>query len=122
VLVLGLVLVLLAAAAGAAVLVPALRDAIGLADPGLELAFALGAVTAAVAVLGLLLMTGGSRRRAARRHAERERSARTRSEADDLAKENDRLHGRLEQERSRPVTPYPSDADAARQRTDAEQR
>lgn len=112
--VLGLLLLIAAVAVGAAVAVANTAatslEGFGYSLSGLTLGgiFLVGMALGALALLGLLMLLGGARRRRAKRVAQRREVESVRSEQETLAEENARLQAELEQSRS--VTPYPNDA------------
>jgi hypothetical protein len=120
VVVLGLLLVLLAALLAAAFLLPGASDVLAdaglpaeVADPSTPTAFVLGTAASGLLALGVLLMTGGARRRRSKRRAARERDEAARAEAASLAEQNARLQDQLEREKTRAVDPYPHGQAAA---------
>lgn len=116
--VLGLLLLIAAVAVGAAVAVANTEstslEGFGYTLSGLTLGgiFLVGMALGALALLGLLMLLGGARRRRAKRVAQRREVESVRSEQETLAEENARLQAELEQTRT--VSPYPSDAPADR--------
>lgn len=110
--VLGLLLLIASVAAGTAVAV-ANTDSTSLEGFGYSLSgltlggiFLVGMALGALALLGLLMLLGGARRRRAKRVAQRREVESVRSEQETLAEENARLQAELEETRS--VTPYPA--------------
>jgi membrane protein implicated in regulation of membrane protease activity len=112
--VLGLLLLLVAAFVVAAFFVGGVRQALVdagvdrlLTDPPPQVAFALGALAAVLVLVGLWLVSAGLRRRVRKRRLAKERTESARTEASTLAEENARLQGRLHSEQTRDVSPYP---------------
>ena len=83
--------------------------------------FLAGVVTGAIAVLGLMLIGAGASRRQTRRAGLRE-ARKARGQRETLAEENARLQAELDAAQQSGTTAYPTDEDAAAQRTDVEQR
>lgn len=112
VVVLGLLLLVACVAVGAAVAVANTSatavEGFGYSLSGLTLGgvFLVAMGLGALAVLGLLMLLGGARRRRATRLAHRREVESARSEQETLAEENARLQAELEETRS--VTPYPN--------------
>lgn len=117
--VLGLLLLIASVAAGTAVAVAntdsTSLEGFGYSLTGLTLGgiFLVGMALGALALLGLLMLLGGARRRRAKRVAQRREVESVRNEQESLAEENARLQAELEQ---RNVSPYP--AGDATDRTD----
>ena len=111
--VLGLLLLVACLAVGAAVAVANTSatavEGFGYSLSGLTLGgvFLVGMGLGALALLGLLMLLGGARRRRAKRVARRREVESVRSEQESLAEENARLQAELEQTRT--VSPYPTD-------------
>ena len=111
--VLGLLLLVASVAIGAAVAVANTSatavEGFGYSLSGLTLGgvFLVGMGLGAIALLGLLMLLGGARRRRAKRAAHRREVESVRSEQESLAEENARLQAELEESRS--VSPYPTD-------------
>ena len=110
--VLGLILLIASVAAGTAVAVantaPTSLEGFGYSLSGLTLGglFLVGMGLGALALLGLLMLLGGARRRRAKRVAHRREVESVRNEQETLAEENARLQAELEESRS--VSPYPT--------------
>ena len=108
--VLGLVLLVLCLAAGAAVALSNTSatsvEAVGYTLSGLTLGglFLLGMALGALALLGLSMVLAGARRKRARKLALKHEVREVRSERETLAEENARLQAQLEQ------STYPQDA------------
>ena len=111
--VLGLLLLVACVAVGTAVAIANTSatavEAFGYSLSGLTLGgvFLVGMGLGALALLGLLMLLGGARRRRAKRVAHRREVESVRNEQETLAEENARLQAELEQ--SRTVSPYPTD-------------
>jgi hypothetical protein len=76
--------------------------------------FAAGAATGAVALLGLLMMLGGARRRRARRVGLKQQVREVRDERESLAEENARLKSELEATRGTTLSDAPVYPDTGR--------
>ena len=110
--VLGLILLIACVAVGAAVAVANTAstslEGFGYSLSGLTLGgiFLVGMGLGALALLGLIMLLGGARRRRATRAAHRREVESARNEQESLAEENARLQAELEETRT--VSPYPT--------------
>lgn len=82
------------------------QSASGLTVGGLFLA---GAITGAIAILGITMMLAGASRRRSRRVARRREVLDARDEKESLAEENERLQRQLAESRRSDVAAYPDD-------------
>ena len=111
--VLGLLLLVACVAVGVAVAIANTSatavEGFGYSLSGLTLGgvFLVGMGLGALALLGLLMLLGGARRRRTKRIARRREVESVRSEQETLAEENARLQAELDQTRT--VSPYPTD-------------